>query len=529
MPSSPPKRAASRNGHARRSSSELLDRMPPANVEAERALVGAILTDPWRMSEVAGTLRPEHYYGAAWGTVWGAMLAVYQRGVLPDVVAVSGALQSVPPPGKESWGVMLAEVLADGGIVINLREYARQIRDAATRREAIRAGEYLLQRGHEGRSADELVREVAATADRLRSMTAAPDRYRWRSAAQLAAADLDVDWLVPGVLVAGQPGVIGAPLKTLKTSLALSLAVALSLGERWLGHWPVPRACRVAVLSGESGEATVRETLARVAAAHGRKLSDLGGLVVSPDLPRVTEPADLAALTRDLRGHEAELAIIDPLYLVMPAADAGNLMAQGERLRALTEACLSVAVSPLVVHHTSRGAAARAGRDTYEAPELSDLAWAGCAEWARQWLLLGRRERYEPGTGLHRLWLSVGGSAGHSGCWSLTVDEGRLDDAGGRRWDVTVRSSIDEQRESAEAKERARAEADERRDAQHLEKLLSVLRRHKKGETAKVLREACGLNSQNFRLAIDRLVADGRAEACEVTKNNRLETGYRPC
>src|SRR5687767_13403037 len=96
--------------------------------------------------------------------------------------------------------------------------------------------------------------------------------------------------------------------------------------------------------------------------------------------------------------------------------------------------------------------------DPFQPPELEDIAWSGFQEWCRQWLLVGRREKYEPGTGSHRLWLNVGGSAGHSALWALDIEEGKLPN---RTWEVNVMHADEARQEVTERKEEAKqAKAD---------------------------------------------------------------------
>src|SRR5262245_10097736 len=85
--------------------------------------------------------------------------------------------------------------------------------------------------------------------------------------AAFSVAKFPFHWLVEGILVAGQPGVLGGPKKALKSSLAVDLAISIGTGTPFLGRFAVPRRRRVALFSGESSRATLQDTARRVCAA----------------------------------------------------------------------------------------------------------------------------------------------------------------------------------------------------------------------------------------------------------------------
>jgi RecA-family ATPase len=77
------------------------------------------------------------------------------------------------------------------------------------------------------------------------------------NSAEFAAKKHPRAWLVEDVLVPGQPCVIGGPPKSLKTTLAIDLAVGLGTGTNFLRQFDVPKRRNVALFSGESAEATI--------------------------------------------------------------------------------------------------------------------------------------------------------------------------------------------------------------------------------------------------------------------------------
>ncbi|MFT8676493.1 MAG: replicative DNA helicase [Acetobacter sp.] len=116
-------------------------RQPPANIEAEQALLGALLTNNRAYDRVSDFLAGEHFANKVNGQIFDALARRIEAGQLADPVTMraefehSGILQSV---GGLAY---LAKLLTSMVGIINAGDYGRAIHDAWIRRQLIDIGE----------------------------------------------------------------------------------------------------------------------------------------------------------------------------------------------------------------------------------------------------------------------------------------------------------------------------------------------------------------------------------------------------
>jgi replicative DNA helicase len=127
------------------SASETAIQALPQNVEAEAALLGALMIDNRLVEDVQLKLRPEHFFEPLHGRIYEAVLRMTDANRVANPVTLRPLFES-DESIKEVGGVAyLAQLTGSGAAVIGARDFAQQIYDLALLRALIGVGRDLVE------------------------------------------------------------------------------------------------------------------------------------------------------------------------------------------------------------------------------------------------------------------------------------------------------------------------------------------------------------------------------------------------
>ncbi|HEY0442295.1 MAG TPA: replicative DNA helicase [Xanthobacteraceae bacterium] len=416
---------------------EPLYRAPPHNIEAEQALLGAVLVNNEAFYRVSDFLEPTHFHEPLHQKIFELAGSLIRAGKVATPVTMKTFLPADLDVAGLTGSQYLARLAAEATTVINAADYGRTIYDLAIRRSLIGIGEDMVNVAYDA-PVDFAPQEQIEDAERKLFELAETGRYdggfQRFAAALTTAVDMaakayqrdgklsglatglaDLDRMMGGlqhsdlVILAGRPG-MG------KTALATNLAY--NVARAWQGE--VQPDGRVATVNGGivgffSLEMSAEQLATRIISeqteipsyrirrgeidpndfdrivAVTREMEDMrlyidetGGLSI----------AQLAARARRLKRQRGlDLLVIDYLQLLQGSS---NRAAQG-RVQEITEITTNLkalakelAVPVLALSQLSRQVESRDDKR----PQLSDLRESGSIEQDADVVMFVFREEY---------------------------------------------------------------------------------------------------------------------------------------
>ena len=399
---------------------ELPGKVPPQNLEAERAVLGAILLEPTLLPRAIELLVPEEFYKEAHRKIFAAMVHLFERGEPADVITVTETLRREGVFEDVGGHTLLATLQEEGTVATQFAAYTAIVREKALLREMIRVAREIVEEGYEETD------DVQALLDRAEQMlfrisqrrfqrSAFPVReilaqaiqhietlyHRKEDITGLATGFAELDKRTSGlqradfVIIAGRPS-------TGKTAFALNVAA----------HAAVEMGRPALIFSLEmSKEQLVQRLICAEARVDSQKVRS--GFLQPPEWRRIIDAAgrlseaplfidDTANLSvlearakarRIQAEHRLELVVIDYLQLMQGRWRAENRQQEiSEISRSLKALAKELNVPVVALSQLSRAVEARGDA----LPRLSDLRESGALEQDADLIMFLARKESAP-------------------------------------------------------------------------------------------------------------------------------------
>lgn len=422
----------------------------PNNLEAEQAVLGAILANNEALNHV-GSLEPEDFYAGIHQRIFKAIKQFNDKGLIANPVTLKHHFAGAE--GVEDH--YLARLVGNATSIINMHDYARIIRDLAIKRRLIGVGEGVVNEvynpeNHEDgitlvEKAEQQLFKLATDGDAeggfkplKHSVVDALNRTEkaFQRSGQVVGIDTgfkDMNKLLGGLhpsdllILAGRP----AMGKTaLATTIAQNAAKAIAReDEDAIARGEKPRS--VGFFSLEmSGEQLAMRLLASACGVGSHKLQrgdlsqdEFNRLVESSsemarlplhidDTPALTIGALRSRARRLKRVHNVSLLVIDYLQLVRPSSSnsqSNRVQEVSEITQGLKAIAKELDIPVIALSQLSRAVESRDDKR----PQLADLRESGSIEQDADIVMFVFREEYykqrlqpKEGTPEHATWMA---------------------------------------------------------------------------------------------------------------------------
>ncbi|MBO0998227.1 replicative DNA helicase [Bacillus sp. SD075] len=139
------------------------DRIPPQNIEAEQAVLGAIFLEPSSLTVTSEVLIPEDFYRSSHQKIFNVMLKLNDEGKAVDLITVTEELAATKNLEEVGGVSYLSELAGSVPTAANIEYYARIVEEKSLLRRLIRTATNIAQEGY---SREDEVEELLGEAEK---------------------------------------------------------------------------------------------------------------------------------------------------------------------------------------------------------------------------------------------------------------------------------------------------------------------------------------------------------------------------
>lgn len=346
----------------------------PHNLDAERALLGAVLLDNKILKQISDELSLEDFFLQQNRLICKFMIALVNAGSSIDLVTLIDELMRQSSL-EAAGGAGYVASLTDGVPKIsNIKDYIEILKRDSVRRQLIYECNRLEQMAfEENATPDDLLNEWDLFAKRPRGGKNPAVHLNARA---LMTLDLPpAEFVIEPLLTVGGTGMVYAKPGAGKSFIMMELAVRLALGEADFFGWPITRGFKVLYVFGEMHGAMIKERAIQIAKGHNLYSNDerleliqgrLGMLCKdfqrlkgsTPEQmawrPKISSARDRKIIEDTVFAGGYELLILDNISTLWPASEEG----ESDMAAVLEDWFIDLnqrGITIIFVHHAGKG------------------------------------------------------------------------------------------------------------------------------------------------------------------------------